>query len=111
MCARYSCLKYRSVLSTGFGAVCPSPHKLVAPTTSHSSVSRSRSRCVASPFVIFVSSSYICTVPARHGTHFPHDSVMQNSIKNRATETMQDVSSITIMPPEPIMEPALIKAS
>ncbi len=30
---------------------------------------------------------------------------MQNSTKNRATFTMHDVSSMTIMPPEPIIEP------
>ena len=30
---------------------------------------------------------------------------MQNSMKYLATSTMQDVSSITIMPPEPMMEP------
>ena len=70
---------------------------------------RSRSRWVASPLVILVSSSYICAVPARQGMHLPQDSVMQNSMKKRATYTMQDVSSMTIMPPEPIMEPALIK--
>ena len=32
---------------------------------------------------------------------------MQNSMKYLATSTMQDVSSITIMPPEPMMEPTL----
>jgi hypothetical protein len=32
---------------------------------------------------------------------------MQNSMKKRATSTMQVVSSMTIMPPEPMMEPSL----
>ena len=32
---------------------------------------------------------------------------MQNSMKYLATSTMQEVSSITIMPPEPMMEPML----
>ena len=32
---------------------------------------------------------------------------MQNSMKNLATSTMQEVSSMTIMPPEPMMEPTL----
>ncbi len=30
---------------------------------------------------------------------------MQNSMKYRATSTMHEVSSITIMPPEPMIEP------
>ena len=34
---------------------------------------------------------------------------MQKSMKYLATSTMQEVSSITIMPPEPMMEPALAK--
>ena len=32
---------------------------------------------------------------------------MQKSMKYLATSTMQDVSSITIMPPEPMIEPTL----
>ena len=36
---------------------------------------------------------------------------MQNSMKKRATSTMQEVSSITIMPPEPMIEPTLISES
>ena len=32
---------------------------------------------------------------------------MQNSMKYLATSTMQEVSSMTIMPPEPMMEPTL----
>ena len=30
---------------------------------------------------------------------------MQNSMKKRATSTMQEDSSMTIRPPEPMMEP------
>ena len=30
---------------------------------------------------------------------------MQKSMKKRATSTMLDVSSMTIMPPEPMIEP------
>ena len=45
-------------------------------------------------------------VPTRHGTHFPHDSDMQKSMKYRATSTMFDVSSMIIMPPEPMIDPA-----
>ena len=58
-----------------------------------------------------VSSVCICAVPARQGMHLPHDSVMQNSMKKRATLTMQEVSSITIMPPEPMIEPIFSSAS
>ena len=45
-------------------------------------------------------------VPSRHGTHLPHDSSCVKSRKKRATSTMQESSSMTIMPPLPIMEPA-----
>ncbi len=61
--------------------------------------------CDAVPSQILVSRSYICAVPARQGMHLPQDSVMQNSMKKRATLTMQEVSSMTIMPPEPMIEP------
>jgi hypothetical protein len=44
-------------------------------------------------------------VPTRHGTHFPHDSVLQKSAKDRATSTIHDESSLKIMPPEPMIEP------
>ena len=63
------------------------------------------------PLQMRVSSVCICAVPARQGMHLPQDSVMQNSMKKRATLTMQEVSSITIMPPEPMMEPILSSAS
>src|SRR6266496_1948880 len=43
--------------------------------------------------------------------HLPQDSVMQKSIKYFATSTMQELSSITIMPPDPIIEPALARDS
>src|ERR1035438_6228538 len=49
MWSMYSCLKYFSVLSTGFGAVCPRPHRLVSFTVAHRSTSRSRSSMVPWP--------------------------------------------------------------
>ena len=39
----------------------------------------------------------------------PQDSDAQNCIKNLATSTMQELSSITIMPPEPIKVPRCLK--
>src|SRR5205814_9616467 len=36
---------------------------------------------------------------------------MQKSIKYFATSTMQELSSMTIMPPDPIIEPALARDS
>ena len=57
------------------------------------------------------SSVNICAVPARQGMHLPQDSVMQNSMKKRATLTMHEVSSMTIMPPEPIIDPTWISDS
>src|SRR6185437_2293813 len=111
MCSMYSSRKYLSVLSTGLGAVWPSPHRLVLFTVSQSCSSMSRSSSVAVPLQIRVSRVCICAVPARHGMHLPHDSVIQNSTKKRATLTMQEVSSMTIMPPEPMIDPAAISAS
>ena len=46
-------------------------------------------------------------MPARQGMHLPHDSSMQNSMKNLATSTMFVSWSMTIMPPEPMIEPTL----
>src|ERR1019366_143280 len=103
--ASYSSRKYFSVVTTGLGALCPSPHKLVWRTSSQSSSSSVTSAGVASPAVIFSRMPCSCWVPARHGMHLPQDSLMQNSMKYLATSTMQDVSSMTIMPPEPMMEP------
>ena len=61
--------------------------------------------------LIWSSSMHICTVPTRQGMHLPHDSSRQNSMKYRATSTMQDVSSMTIMPPEPMIEPSSMSDS
>ncbi len=72
---------------------------------SASSCSRSRRRARAAGRSA-ASSRCSCTVPARQGMHLPHDSSMQNSMKNRATSTMLVSSSITIMPPEPMIEPS-----
>jgi hypothetical protein len=71
----------------------------------------SRSTSVAVPVQILVNRSYICLVPTRQGTHLPQDSSMQNSMKNRATSGMQEPSSMTIKPPEPMMEPSFWSAS
>ena len=51
-----------------------------------------------------------CASPSRHGVHLPHDSSLRKRRKYRATSTMQVCSSITIMPPEPIIEPASASA-
>ena len=63
------------------------------------------------PLQMRVSSVCIWAVPARQGMHLPQDSVMQNSMKNCATFTMHDVSSMTIMPPDPIIDPTCRSAS
>ena len=99
MWARYSSRKYRRVLNTGFAAVWPRPHRLVSVTIAAEFSSGLRSPRVASPLVILSSSRWSWTVPTRHGTHFPHDSSRQKSMKYLATSTMQEVWSITIMPP------------
>ena len=64
-------------------------------------------RRLARPRADPVEQPYISSVPTRHGRHLPQDSSRQKSMKNLATSTMQAVSSMTIMPPEPMIEPAL----
>ena len=53
----------------------------------------------------------MCVVPTRQGAHLPHDSVRQKSMKYLATSGMQEVSSITISPPDPIIDPTLASDS
>ncbi len=50
-------------------------------------------------------------VPTRQGMHLPQDSSTLKSRKKRAISTMQLSSSMTIMPPEPIIEPMAIRLS
>ena len=57
------------------------------------------------------SSIHSWVVPTRQGTHLPHDSSRQKSMKYLATLTMQEVSSMTIIPPEPMNEPTSISDS
>ena len=63
------------------------------------------------PLQIFASSACIWSVPARHGMHLPQDSDLQNSMKYFATSTMHEVSSMMIMPPDPMMEPTFMSES
>jgi len=55
--------------------------------------------------------SSIRFVPSRQGVHLPQDSDCVKFRKNLATSTMQVSSSITISPPEPIIEPIEIRLS
>ena len=50
-------------------------------------------------------------VPSRQGAHLPQLSARMNSMKNLATSTMQERSSMTTMPPEPIMAPSFWSVS
>jgi hypothetical protein len=75
--------------------------------TLDNSVSWSRSSGRPSPRVIRSRIVSNCWVPSRHGVHLPHDSSAVNSRKNLATSTMQLVSSIPTMPPEPTIAPVL----
>src|SRR5579871_4974958 len=111
MCARYSSANDRSVLTTGFGADCPSPHRLVCLSRSQSSSSIYKSCCVADMLPIAVRIRCIWYVPTRQGMHLPQDSVMQKSMKYLATSTMHELSSMTIIPPEPMIDPALANDS
>ncbi len=56
-----------------------------------------------------ISSSWV--VPRRQGAHLPQDSDWVKLRKKRAISTMQLFSSITTMPPEPMMAPMRCRVS
>ncbi len=111
MCASYSWRKYRKVVSIGFGAVFPNPHKAVSETVSASSSKRSSCSSFPRPSVMSVIISSIRSIPSRQGTHLPHDSSWRKFRKYFVTSTIQDPSSITTIPPEPTIEPASARMS
>ena len=111
MCRSYSDRKYRSVLSTGFDAVCPRPHMLVSLTTAASSSSSATWSNVPRPDAMSSRISHIRCVPFRQLKHLPQDSSLRNSMKYLATSTMHVRSSMTIMPPEPMIDPARLRLS
>ena len=106
-----SCRKWRMVVSTGLGAVCPRPHSDMSRIMRPNSSRLSRSASVPWPSVKALRIFSALSCPTRQGTHLPQDSEWVNSTKNRATSTMQLSSSITTMPPEPMMEPSLASVS
>ncbi len=65
----------------------------------------------ARPLAIESSIIQSWVVPTRHGAHLPHDSSRMKSMKNRATLTMQEVSSMTIIPPDPMNDPTPVRDS
>ncbi len=67
----------------------------------------SRSLSSPCPCVMRMRISSIRVVPIRQGGHFPHDSLAQKFIKNRARSTIQVASSTTTKLPEPIIAPRL----
>src|SRR3990172_8451975 len=105
MCSSYSSLKYLIVVRTGLGALLPSPQSEPSTTFLPRSLRSSISPSLPCPEVILLRIASIWNVPILHGGHFPHDSDCVNERKNFATSTMQVSSSITTIPPEPIMEP------
>ena len=109
--ATYSSLKYFSVERTGLGALCPSPHNAEALMFLARISSLSRSSRVPLPYVILTRISCILFVPIRHGGHLPHDSSTVKSRKNLARSTIHVCSSITIRPPDPIIEPSFVRES
>jgi hypothetical protein len=64
---------------------------------------RSRYPVGPRPGVMRVRISSNWVVPRRQGAHLPHDSDWVKLRKKRAISTMQLFSSITTMPPEPMM--------
>lgn len=109
--ASYSSRKYRRVDSTGFGAVCPSPHNAVSLITAESYSRASISPGTPCPSQILSSISSSRRVPSRQGVHLPHYSSWINSMKNRAISTIQVFSSMTITPPDPMIAPTLAISS
>ena len=53
---------------------------------------------------------WIWTVPARQGTHLPHDSLRKKRTELSAMSSMQARSSQTTMAPEPTVAPAFVIA-
>ncbi|MBA7536828.1 hypothetical protein ES705_29093 [subsurface metagenome] len=111
ICASYSSLKYLMVLNTGLGAVVPRAQREASLIISEISSSSSISPSLPLPVQILFKILSICLNPSRQGTHFPQDSWERKSTKYLATSTIQVSSSITIIPPEPIIEPASVSAS
>ncbi len=68
---------------------------------------------LGSPFPSQISSRVLERTlnPSRQGIHFPQDSSNRKSTKYLAESTMQVSSSITTMPPDPIMDPSLSNSS
>ena len=111
MWATYSSRKCFSVDKTGLGSVWPSPHIEASLTADPSSSRNSTSPSRPSPFEILVKTSSSASLPSRQALHFPQDSSLVNWTKNLDTSTMQVSSSMTIMPPDPIMAPASFRFS
>src|SRR5699024_5434202 len=97
-------LKYFSVVTTGLAAVCPSPQSEASVIVSARLSSLSMSPSSPLPSTILSRISCILLVPSLQGTHLPQDSSTVKSKKNLAMSTIQLSSSITTIPPEPIME-------
>ena len=107
ICSIYSSLKYFKVVITGLGAVLPKPQgnffnvslKLISKSISSSGLTR----------VILLRILSIVFLPLRV-VHCRR--ILQIKIPyNTGSSTIQVVSSITITPPEPIMDPILLKLS
>ena len=73
----YSLLNDLSVLSTGWGAVCPNPQRLIVLIVLPSSSSLARSAACPRPSRIFSTSSCISRVPTRQGVQYPQLSSMK----------------------------------
>ena len=80
---------------------------MAAPSSSRNSKSPSR----PSRSEIRVKTSRSASLPSRQALHFPQDSSLVNWMKNLDTSTMQVSSSMTIIPPDPIMEPTSLRLS
>src|SRR4030042_3504048 len=110
-CSSYSLRKYLIVVRTGLGAVLPSPQREPSCISFPSLSSLTISPYSPSPDVIFSSICSIWYVPILQVGHFPHDSDCVKERKNLAISTMQLSSSITTIPPDPMIEPTFVRES
>ena len=112
-CASYSSRKFSIVLTTGLPALLPRPHSAVAETVSAPTPSADQYHpavlCLLQCVPKFPASAWCLP---RQGTHLPQDSFCVKLIKNlAAASTIQLFSSITTIPPEPIMAFTFFKES
>ncbi len=91
--------------------VCCGGHCSPGEMLSLTSRSRSRSSSRPPPCSMRYSTRSSQPDPSRQGVHWPHDSLEKNLVIRQAARTMQVDESMTVMAPEPSIEPASATSS